>query len=256
MDAPATSTEQSGTRTSTWSGGARASEAGARPAPGQSGLADGFVRALESERERLAQVLGGDVAAVATMSRYLIEEALRRIADGRVEEAAESLRAASARIRDVSDKLVALSSELRPHVLDDLGLLPALAWHLRNFGQEHRAILVLPRITVGEREVPVDLKLAVFRMVQAALDNVARHSKASEVRVLLSIFEGELRLAIEDNGVGFNVQRWRRLHPSQHGSGLDLIDRWARASGGLSSLEAVPRHGTRVHVSWRVGAAT
>src|ERR1700758_2076348 len=92
MDAPTTTTEQSNPGHATWGGGARvadalarSADAPARPTPGQAGLADGFVRALESERERLAQALGGDVAAVATMSRYLIEEALRRIADGQVE---------------------------------------------------------------------------------------------------------------------------------------------------------------------------
>jgi two-component system, NarL family, sensor kinase len=227
-------------------------EARGRAPPELSRLADGLLKMLESERARVSQVLGDEVISVMTMARYLIEDAAQRLARSEFDETSEALQNASARIRDATHQLVGLCSELRPRVLDDLGLVAALAWYFREFSQKNRAIFVSPRITIAESDIPPDLKLAIFRIVQAALSNVAEHSKASAVRVFLSLFEDELRLGIEDNGVGFDVERWRhRRYHGHDGCGLGIVCRWAETSGGRCSIEAIPRHGARVQVFWR-----
>jgi signal transduction histidine kinase len=218
-------------------------------------LADGLLKRMESDRAHVAAVLGDEIVSVMTMSRYLIEDAAQRLARGEREEPSEALQNASARIRDATYRLVALSCELRPRVLDDLGLVPALSWYFRDFSHENRAVFVSPRITVSESDVAPNLKLPIFRIVQAALSNVARHSKASAVRVFLSTFEDELRLGVEDNGVGFDVERWRHRRNGPEGCGLGMIQRWVELSGGRCSIEAIPRHGTRVQAFWRMPAA-
>jgi two-component system NarL family sensor kinase len=200
----------------------------------------------------VARVLSEEVASVITMARYLIEDAARRLARGELEETSEELQNASARIREATHELVSLCSELRPRVLDDLGLLPALSWHFREFSRQNRTIFVSPRITVAESDVPPELKLTVFRVVQTALLNVARHSKASAVRVYLSLFEDELSLNVEDNGVGFDLERWRNRRGGHDGCGLAMIGRWVEVSGGRCSLEATPRHGASVQALWRL----
>jgi two-component system, NarL family, sensor kinase len=217
-------------------------------------LCDALLGQLESDRVRVSAVLGDEIVCVMTMARYLIEDAAQRLVRGEVDEASEALQNSSARIRDATRQLLALCSELRPRVLDDLGLLPALSSYFRDFSQENRAVFVFPRITVCEADLPGGLKLAIFRIVQAALSNVARHSKASAVRVSLSMFEGELHLGIEDNGVGFDVERWRHRRPGQDGCGLGVIQRWVETSGGRCGIEAVPRHGAKVQVSWPIRA--
>jgi signal transduction histidine kinase len=216
------------------------------------GLCDGLLKRLESERARVAALLDHEVASTITMARYLIEDAVQRLPQGGPEEATEGLQNASARIRDATAQLITLSSELRPTVLDDLGVLAALSAYFRSFGQENRAVFVSPRITVAEKDIPAELKLTVFRIVEAALSNVAKHSKASAVRVFLSIFEDELRLGVEDNGVGFDLERWRHRRHGHDGCGLGMIGRWAETSGGRSSVESIPRHGTRIQVFWRM----
>ena len=215
-------------------------------------LADGLLKVLESDRARVAAVLADEIVSVMTMARYLIEDAAQRLARGESEEASEALQNASVRIRDATQQVLALCSELRPKVLDDLGLLPALAAYFRDFSHENRAVFVSPRITVAESDVPAGLKLAIFRVVQAALSNVARHSKASAVRVFLSMFEDELRLGIEDNGVGFDLERWRHRRNGHEGCGLGIILRWVEISGGRCNIEAIPRHGSRVQAFWRI----
>jgi two-component system NarL family sensor kinase len=220
-------------------------------------LADGVLKLLESERTRVSHVLGDEVISVMTMARYLIEDAAQRLARSELDETSEALQNASARIRDATYQIVGLCAELRPRVLDDLGLVAALAWYFREFSHQNRAIFVSPRITVAETDVPLELKLAIFRIVQASLSNVAQHSKASAVRVFLSLFEDELRLGIEDNGVGFDIERWRhRRHPGHDGCGLGIISRWAESTGGRYSIEAIPRHGARIQAFWRTPFVT
>jgi two-component system NarL family sensor kinase len=217
-------------------------------------LCDGLLQRLESDRARVVSVLSDDVVSVITMARYLIEDAAQRLTRGELEDASEALQNASARIRDATDELVSLCSELKPRVLDDLGLLAALSWYLREFNRENRAIFVSPRITVAENDVPAELKLTAFRIVQAALSNVERHARASAARVYLSLVEDELRLCVEDNGVGFDVERWRHRRVGQEGCGLAVILRSVEGSGGHCSIESIPRHGARLLVTWPVKA--
>lgn len=89
--------------------------------------------------------------------------------------------------------------------------------------------------------MPHELKLAIFRIVQAALSNVAQHSKASAVRVLLSLFEDELRLGIEDNGVGFDMESSRHQRHGPGGCGLGMM--WADQRRPLDDRsDPSPRH--------------
>lgn len=215
-------------------------------------LVDGLMNLLESERARVAGLAGDEVFSTITMARYLIEDAAQRIARGELEETPDLLQSASERIRDAANRLLTLGSALHPKELDDLGLLPALTMYLREFGRENRALFVSPRISVTEAHIPADLKLTIFRVVQAALSNVARHSKASAAAVYLSIFEDELRLCVEDNGVGFDLERWRSRHRAHDGCGLAMIQRWVETSGGRWSFEAVSRQGTRVQAFWQL----
>jgi two-component system NarL family sensor kinase len=226
---------------------------------------DGLIRLNESERSRVSGLLADDVVPVMTMARYLIEDAARRLARaewqdnperGAREDTPKSLQNAAARIRDAADRLLGLSHQLRPRVIDDLGLLATLVWCLREFGQQHRAVLVSQRFGLTESEIPAALKLPILRIVQAALSNVARHSKASAVWVLLSRFEDELRLSVEDNGVGFDVECWRhRRRRQDDGCGLAIIWGWVESSGGHCRIQAPARHGARLRACWRIDPA-
>jgi two-component system NarL family sensor kinase len=217
-------------------------------------LADSLLRMLESDRAHVSDALGNEIVSVITMGRYLIEDAAQRLARGELEASSEALRNASTRIRDATGQLLALCSQLRPKLLDDLGLLPALNSYFRDFSRENRAVLLSPRITISEADLPASLKLPMFRIVQAALSNVARHSKASAVRIFLSNFEAELRLGIEDNGIGFDVEGWRHRRRANGGCGLSIIRLWVEITGGRCIIEAAPRHGARVQVFWPMSA--
>jgi len=215
-------------------------------------LVDGVLRILESESGRVAAKLSDDVASIITMARYVIEDARQRLAHGAVQETTEALHVAGEQLREATARVLALAGELRPKLIDDLGLLPTLVWCCREFTRQHRGIFVSHRITLVESDVPEALKLTIFRIVQASLSNVARHSKASAARMLLALVDEELRLVVEDNGVGFDVERWQHGRLGRDGCGLLMIRRWAEASHGHCSFESTPRHGSRVQAIWRL----
>jgi signal transduction histidine kinase len=84
---------------------------------------------------------------------------------------------------------------------------------------------------------------------------VARHAKASAARILLTSIDDELRLVIEDNGVGFDVERCQQGQIGGDGCGLLMIRRWVESTAGHCSFESTPRHGARVQAVWRLEPA-
>jgi two-component system, NarL family, sensor kinase len=215
-------------------------------------LAYGLLRTQEAERMRVAGELHDDVAPLVVMVKYMIEDAQARLARGAPEEAADVMNGATSRLRDVLAELRRISTDLRPRLLDDLGLGPTLQWYSRGFEDACPSLAVKCRISVEEREIPEDLKLEVFRIVQEAFSNVAQHAHANRVNLSLVRLGDELRLAIDDDGVGFDA-----ASVSEQGLGLGLhaVRKRIDATGGTLSLETAPHRGTRLNASWKLAAS-
>jgi len=216
-------------------------------------LAYGLLRTQEAERMRVAGELHDDVAPLVVMVKYMIEDAQARLARGAPEEASEVMNGATSRLRDVLAELRRISTDLRPRLLDDLGLGPTLQWYCRGFEDACPSLAVKCRLSAEERDIPEDLKLEVFRIVQEALSNVAQHAHASRVNVSLVRLGEELRLAIDDDGVGFDPTR---VAEQALGLGLQAIRKRIDATGGVLTLETAPHRGTRLNVSWKLAASS
>jgi two-component system, NarL family, sensor kinase len=215
-------------------------------------LAYGLLRTQETERMRVAGELHDDVAPLVVMVKYMIEDAQSRLARGAAEEAADVLNGATSRLREVLAELRRISTDLRPRLLDDLGLGPTLQWYCRGFEDACPSLSVRCRISVEERDIPEDLKLEVFRIAQEGLSNVAQHAHATRVNVSLVHLGNELRLAIDDDGVGFDP-----AHVAEQGLGLGLhaIRKRIDATGGVLTWETAPHRGTRLNASWKLAAS-
>jgi len=215
-------------------------------------LAYGLLRTQEAERMRVAGELHDDVAPLVVMVKYMIEDAQSRLARGAADEAVEVMNGATSRLRDVLAELRRISTDLRPRLLDDLGLGPTLQWYCRGFEDACPSLAVRCRISIEERDIPDDLKLEVFRIVQEALSNVAQHAHANRVHLSLVRLGEELRLAVDDDGVGFDPTR---VAEQGLGLGLHAIRKRIDATGGLLTLETAPHRGTRVNASWKLAAS-
>jgi two-component system NarL family sensor kinase len=216
-------------------------------------LAIALIRRRDGERLDVAKRLHDDLAPTLAMAKYLVEDAAQRGGRGDRTDACELLGQAAASLRHVVAELRNISNALRPRLLDDLGLLPTLEWFGRGFEEAHPAVSIERVLTASEENVPAGLKVDIFRIVQDALSNVARHSMATVVRLSLLEEDGELRLAIEDNGRGFDpALALRSLHP---GVGLQSIGKRIGATGGRFVLESGPQRGTRVTGAWMIEPA-
>jgi two-component system sensor histidine kinase UhpB len=200
-----------------------------------------LLSAQEEERRRLAVELHDDLGQVLTaikirlgsLARSPQSEALPEI----LEEAICSVDAAMHRVRD-------LALDLRPSVLDDLGLPPALRWYADRFGRStgielNLAIDAVPHLDAG-------VETACFRVAQEALTNVARHAGASHVWLELRLLQDEVELVVRDDGSGFDVSEARRR--AFGGSSVGLLGMQERVTlvGGRFEILRVPGGGTLV----------
>jgi len=140
-----------------------------------------------------------------------------------------------------------LSLDLRPSMLDDLGLLPALRWYI----QRHQERTGLFETLVCEAALPVlstTLETACFRIVQEALTNVARHAQATTVTVTLAVAADSLELTIQDDGIGFDLRKINLA--KQQGSSLGLLGMQERGTlvGGQLTFTSAPHQGTVIHL--------
>ncbi len=137
-----------------------------------------------------------------------------------------------------------ISSELRPSLLDDLGLIAAIDWHLREF-EKRMGINARFEELVDETMIPEHIKTGIFRIFQESLTNVARHSGASELIIKIEIQSGNLLLTIEDNGKGFNMETARDKKT------LGILGMKERTAmlGGKYEISSKPGKGTTVIVS-------
>jgi signal transduction histidine kinase len=210
-----------------------------------------LVHAQEEERRSLARELHDAVGQALTAIKMEMGVAMRGIdTDARARAALEAARAtAEQTLQSVRD----LSQLLHPSTLDDFGLPEALRAHLRSFSTRSgiRAQLLHERM---DDRLPQDVEVCVYRIVQEALTNVARHSGASTCTVSLAQRDGFLHLAIEDDGCGV-AGATPRAADARRGLGLIGMRERAQALSGTFGIESRADGGTRVVVKLPVAVA-
>lgn len=183
-----------------------------------------LLRAQEDERRRIARELHDEAGQILTAVKIELD------LDGRKE--------ASAMIGRALDQVRDLSNLLRPTVLDDLGLSPALRGLVEDFGRRTRIEAALE----GEDALPAlapEVQVAIYRVVQEALTNVARHANASRAWVRLAATDGEVRVTVEDDGQGLSGE------PVPHLGLLGMRERVTELGGSLA-IEGRPGAGVRI----------
>ena len=140
-----------------------------------------------------------------------------------------------------------------PSMLDDLGLLATLRWFCRRFQQLHGDVDIDVQLHVEEEEVDEQLKIVIYRIVQEALNNVAKHSQADSVQVSLSQTEDELELFIQDNGRGFDSVKYANQEGLIGGLGLESMRERAEISNGSLAISSESGQGTTIRARWPQG---
>jgi PAS domain S-box-containing protein len=203
-------------------------------------------RAIEEERKRVARELHDDTAqALVALARNL--DTLMLDVEDRPEtrQRVEEIRTlAESILRNVRR----FSRDLRPSLLDDLGLVPAVEWLTEDLSQQSGVRSQLDVIGIPRRMEP-DVELSLFRIAQEAISNVRRHARATQVTVRLSFADKRVRLQIRDNGAGFVPSERAADLSSARGLGLRGMRERAELIGGAFSVTSEAGKGTVVEVT-------
>lgn len=227
-------------------------------APPESQDSPGTVRQLsaqllaiqEQERQRIAVDLHDGLGQTLSLIRFSLEEAARMMAAGTVDDASDALHRLIPRVKNAISDVRRISMNLRPSMLDDIGILATLTWFLREFEGVCRGVIVEKDFGIKESDVPPPLKLTIYRLLQEAVGNIVKHARADKVRVGLHKDGEAIRLLVEDNGQGFDPSEAANRQGLDKGLGLLTMKERAILSGGSYALETAAGRGTRIQVSW------
>jgi signal transduction histidine kinase len=204
-------------------------------------LLEKLLTAHEDERRRIARELHDEAGQALTALIVNLELATQEMSP-------ERLRAQLGQLRDLAERTLGeirrLIYDLRPSILDDLGLVAALRWYAKNLLDPRGIAWTLSVEGISSR-LPGGLETVAFRLIQEALTNVLRHAEATSVAIHLEATGRELHVRIEDNGRGFDP---RLARPGTRSGGFGLLGMQERVElvGGKWEVQSTPGAGTVV----------
>jgi PAS domain S-box-containing protein len=208
-----------------------------------------LVEVQEAERRRIARELHDHVGQELTALKLNLDRCATVCA-----EASQPIEEAQARVNQLVNLVRQLSLDLRPTMLDDLGLLPALHWHLDRYTAMSGVRVNFKHSGVSERRFPTEIETAAYRVVQEALTNVVRHAHSQEVTIRVWASDTSLSVQVEDRGIGFDPEVALSARTS---SGLSGMRERAALLGGRILIESGPDSGTHLTADFPInGKAT
>jgi signal transduction histidine kinase len=201
-----------------------------------------LIHAQEEERSRIARELHDDISQRMALLQIGLEQFEQSIS-GPTSDDRKELHNLAQMASEVSSDLHNLSHQLHPARLDLQGLVAATAGFCRELSNQHELQITFHPHDVPD-QIPTEVALCLFRIVQEGLRNVVKHSKALEAKVELSGNGGGIDLCISDSGAGFNPESAHR----NGGLGLISMRERLRLIGGHLAVKSEPFHGTRIRV--------
>jgi len=204
-----------------------------------------IIQAQEQERQRIARELHDETSQVLTsllISLTLLEETVE------TQEARERIADTRALAHSTLRAIRNLSIDLRPSALDDLGLLPALRWYVKEY-QKKCSIDVKFHATGFKERLPAEMETALYRIVQECLTNTAKHANANRVTITLKEETDMVYARITDDGVGFDYEALLKTPGQERGLGLAGMNERAVLLDGTLNIHSTSGQGTIIEVS-------
>src|SRR5712692_7834372 len=203
-----------------------------------------IIHAQEQERQRIARELHDETSQVLTsllISLAVLEESVE------TQEARERIADTRALAHSTLRAIRNLSIDLRPSALDDLGLLPALRWYVKEYQQ--KCAIEVEFVASGFKErLPAEMETALYRIVQESLTNTARHANAHKVVITMRELTDAVYVTIADDGSGFNVGTLLKTPDQERGLGLAGMNERAVLLDGSLTINSSTGHGTTIEV--------
>ena len=217
-------------------------------------LSSELLSAQENERGRIARELHDGVGQSLGSLKVRVEGILKQASRSEGKADLQLVENLIPIVRGTMEEVRSISMGLRPSIIDSLGLVATISWFCREFQTSHPDVRVEQEIDVGEEEIPEPLKIVIYRVLQEACNNIARHSKADSLHLSLRLQEGRVNLAVEDNGQGFDPTNISSPKAPRRCFGLISMRERTELSGGSFAIESQVGGGTTVRASWPIPA--
>jgi PAS domain S-box-containing protein len=205
------------------------------------------IEALENDRKAVSRELHDGIGSGLAAVKFLLEEVAEQMRGASLPGVA-LLGKGISHLTAIIKESKRLSVNLRPLSLDDLGLLATIEGYIKQFKDQNKRMAVETRIEMPEDRIPDALKIVLYRILQEALANVARHSSADHILICLRQQEETLELAVEDNGCGFDIEQHLKSKDPFSGFGLKSMRERAEICNGTFSVSSAPGQGTALRI--------
>lgn len=206
-------------------------------------LSSQLLLAQEKERKRVALELHDGLLSELAATKYLLEGKMMLLKQGKLSDPSEFEQVTDI-LNGAINEARGIMNNLRPSILDELGLIATIKWLSEEYQKSYPQIRVQRQVEISEQDISDSLKVAIFRVLQEALNNFAKHGKGDRVDLSLSKGDNTITLVIRDNGQGFNVDN------VQKGLGLESMRERVEFPGGTFCLESAIGQGTTIRATW------
>jgi PAS domain S-box-containing protein len=214
-------------------------------------LSTELLNAQEKERKMIAGEIHDSIGSSLSAIKFKVETALTEAAD-KSSETTIALKSVIPIVQGAIEEARRIQMNLRPSMLDDLGILATIKWFCRQYESTYSKIRISQNIKIEEHEVPGSLRTVIFRVLQEGLNNIAKHSMAKMVYLSLRKTDQAIELVIRDNGQGFDLSRTKAPEGATHGLGLESMRERTELSGGSLVIESTQGKGTMIRASWPI----
>jgi len=210
-------------------------------------LSGQLVSAQESERKRISRELHDELGQALTSTRIdllAIDEDMEQCGPATRQRLTDTITVVEQMLKQVRE----MALDLRPSLLDDLGLVPTLSWHTRRFA-ERTGLKVSLDHSGMEVRLPSQVETTLYRTVQEALTNISKHAQATKVGIHIERENSTVRAIMQDDGKGFDPQAVQARHASERGVGLVGMRERVVGAGGNLIVNSAPGRGTRLSLT-------
>jgi signal transduction histidine kinase len=211
-------------------------------------LSSQLLSVQEKERKRIAGELHDNLGQILSAIKFRAESTLTQLEKGSTTY--KSLESLIPLAQYAIEEVRRIYTHLRPTILDDFGVIATISWLVREFEKEHPEVSAEYRMDIREEDIPEGLSVVIFRIVEEALNNVAKHSMAQRVTISLMRRGSSIELTIQDNGSGFDLIAAFSADPGTRGLGITVMKERTEFSGGNFTLKSNIGEGTTIRATW------
>lgn len=208
-----------------------------------------MLETLESDRQKIAKELHDSLGASLAAIKFSLEEKLSQMPPDPPDKVM-SLENIVSYLMGTIKETKRISATLRPTILDDLGLLATITWFCREFNSFYTGIRIVEKINIKEEQIEEPLKIVIYRIMQEAMNNAAKHGRPETIVLSLQKIGEGIELEITDDGSGFDPKCRLNSNDPMSGHGIQGMLERARVCGGDFLIESNPGQGTKLKASF------